>query len=107
MGNSLSKCSVVLLALVASYFRDLSTKPTSVLAQEKTPAVETAASNAKAQATLEFEDRTYLLGENVPLYFIVKNTQTEQIKLEIGGDYRGARRRSKEDSPSQHSRVAG
>lgn len=44
---------------------------------------------------LTADKETYFLGENILLHYEVKNTGTEPIMVELGGDYRGAPRHAR------------
>jgi hypothetical protein len=45
-----------------------------------------------AKVYLELGKKEYLLGENIFVHFCVENTGTEDIHINVGGDYRGASR---------------
>lgn len=45
-----------------------------------------------ASVKLEVDRQEYLLGENVLVHFILKNTGDQPFKADFGGDYRGATR---------------
>lgn len=46
----------------------------------------------QTEVTLSSERSQYFLGENVLIHFSVKNIGTLPVKLDVGGDYRGAHR---------------
>jgi hypothetical protein len=46
----------------------------------------------QTQITLSSERSHYFLGENALIHFCVKNVGTQPVKLDVGGDYRGAYR---------------
>ncbi len=48
--------------------------------------------NNQTEVTLSSDRSQYFLGENVLIHFSVKNTGTSTVKLDVGGDYRGAYR---------------
>ena len=47
---------------------------------------------AEPQVSLTSERERYFVGENVLLQFTVKNTGKQPLKIDVGGDYRGAPR---------------
>jgi hypothetical protein len=50
---------------------------------------------AGVEIKLVADNETYFLGENILLHYEVKNTGTEPIMVELGGDYRGAPRHTR------------